>query len=116
MVFLSTFLTATGASWVAVRATHGFLEERLDRSYPALLTGTARRVTEWLEEGRGELRYRLEQRRLGSAPGPRLSAWQRDSRFFVAVVHFAQAEDVETGADDTEHPEDDDADGAGRAG
>ncbi len=86
MVFLSTFLTATGVSWVAVRATYDFLEERMDRTYPVLLDGTARRVTAWLDEGRGDLAYRLERGRLGANPGRRLSAWQRDSRFFDAMV------------------------------
>lgn len=58
VVFGATFLTALAVSWISVHSTYTFLRRQVDRSYPALLTGTGDRLGAWLAQGRDALAAR----------------------------------------------------------
>jgi diguanylate cyclase len=55
VVFLATALTAGVVSWVSVQSTHGFLERRIEASYPAILERAAERFRGFGGEARAEL-------------------------------------------------------------
>ena len=55
LVFVATFLTATGVSWVSIQSSGASLRGMIDRLYPLSLEHAARRIDPWIRAAQLEL-------------------------------------------------------------
>jgi diguanylate cyclase (GGDEF)-like protein len=66
-VFLATLLTSLVVTWVSTQSIHGFLRDKLDQKFPAVLSGSAERLDIWYGQRRLDMATFARAALLGSS-------------------------------------------------